>query len=157
MRFEDLVWRNDRMLLGDLVFRLQHYISDEWELGDKCFVFYKIKPLVDQYAKLFASMPGFLVKNMLELGLWDGGSSAFWFELVQPNKYVGLDRAEREDSAYFREYAASRGIAARIKTSWGTDQTDSEKLRSLVTEELGGRLNLVIDDASHHYEPTRRS
>jgi hypothetical protein len=157
MKFEDLVWRNDRMLMGDLVFRLQHYISDEWELGDKCFVFYKIKPLVDQYAKLFASMPGFRVKNMLELGLWDGGSTAFWFELLQPDKYVGLDVAEREDSAYFRAYAASRGIADRIRTSWGTDQADAKKLRSLVTGELSGSLNFVIDDASHQYEPTKRS
>src|SRR6266446_10313735 len=101
MNFENLVWRNDRMLLGDLVFRLQHYIGGEWELGDQCFAFWKIKPLVDQYAKLFDSMRGFRVKNMLELGLWDGGSTAFWFELLQPGKYAGLDKLEREDSAYF--------------------------------------------------------
>ncbi len=157
MKFDDLVWRNDRMELNDLVFRLQHYFSDEWDLGDKCFVFYKIKPLVDQYAKLFASMSNFRVGNMLELGLWDGGSTAFWFELLQPNKYVGIDRLEREDSPYFRAYAASRGIADRITTHWGTDQTDSKKLQLLVRQELGGSLNLVIDDASHQYEPTKRS
>lgn len=157
MKFEDLVWKKDRMFLDDLVFRLQHYISDDWELGDQCFVFYKIKPLVDQYAKLFASMPDFRVKNMLELGLWDGGSTAFWFELLKPDKYVGLDRSDREDSAYFYAYAAAKGVADRIKTYWRTDQTDAGKLRSLVEQELGGNLNLVIDDASHQYEPTKRS
>src|SRR6266851_3076389 len=157
MKFEDLLWQNDRVLLGDLVFRLQHYVSDDWDLGDQCFVFYKIKPLVDQYAKFFASMSGFRTDNMLELGLWDGGSTAFWFELLKPSKYVGLDRSEREDSAYFRTYVASKGIADRIRTCWGTDQTDSAKLRSLVAQYLGGRLNLVIDDASHQYEPTKRS
>ncbi len=157
MTFDDLVWQHDRMILGDLVFRLQHFISSDWGLDDKCFIFYKIRPLVDQYAKLFASMPGFRVKSMLELGLWDGGSTAFWFELLQPNKYMGIDKSEREDSAYFQAYVSSRKIADRIRTYWGTDQTDSAKLRSLVTRELGGGLNLVIDDASHQYEPTKRS
>jgi hypothetical protein len=157
MKFEDLVWRYDRMLVGDLVFRLQHYIDDQWELADQCFVFYKIKPLVDQYARLFDKTRGFRVKNMLELGLWDGGSTAFWFELLQPSKYVGLDVMEREDSTYFRAYVESRGIADRIKTYWNTNQTDAQKLRSLVASELDGSLNLVIDDASHEYEPTKRA
>src|SRR5262249_16662684 len=156
MNFNDLVWRRDRMLMNDLVFRLQHYATDDWDLGEDCFVFYKIKGLVDQYAKFFGSIPEFRVKNMLELGLWDGGSTAFWFELLRPDKYVGIDCLKREDSAYFREYVTSKGIADRIKTHWGTDQTDGAKLRSVV-EEIGGRLSLVIDDASHQYEETRRS
>jgi hypothetical protein len=157
MKFGDMVWRQDRMLMDDLVFRIQHNISDEWELGDECFVFYKIKPLVDQYARFFESIPGFRVKNMLELGLWDGGSTAFWFELLKPDKYVGVDRSEREDSAYFRAYTASKGIANRVKTYWGTDQSDAGKLRSIATTEFGGNLNLVIDDASHQYDATKRS
>ena len=41
------------MLLGDLVFRLQHTRNDDWELGDQCFVFYKVKPLVDQYERFW--------------------------------------------------------------------------------------------------------
>jgi hypothetical protein len=157
MKFDDVVWRPDRMLLGDLVFRLQHYLSDAWELGDNCFVFWKIKPLVDQYAKFFASMPGFRARNMLELGLWDGGSTAFWFELLRPDKYIGIDKSEREDSAYFRTYTAARGITDRVKTYWGTNQADSARLISLVMNEFGGNLNLVIDDASHQYEATKQS
>jgi hypothetical protein len=30
--FDNLVWQKDRLLLGDLVFRLQHYVSDNWDL-----------------------------------------------------------------------------------------------------------------------------
>ena len=48
-------------------------------------------------------------------------------------------------------------VASGIRTYWGTDQTDSARLRSLMTRELSGGLNLVIDDASHLYEPTKRS
>jgi hypothetical protein len=34
------------MLLEGLVFRLQHFRSDDWELGEECFVFYKDKKLI---------------------------------------------------------------------------------------------------------------
>jgi hypothetical protein len=50
--FDKLVWHADRMLLEDLVFRLEHYKSAGWDLGEECFTSYKINPLVDQYAKL---------------------------------------------------------------------------------------------------------
>ncbi len=157
MFFDNLVWLNDRMMLDGLVFRLQHHINDQWDLGDKCFIFYKIKSLVDQYAKFFESIPDFHVKNMVELGLWDGGSTAFWFETLRPQRYVGIDKIERDDSAYFKAYVASKGIADRVQTYWGTDQTNAEKLHSIVESGLAGSLNFVVDDASHLYGPTKRS
>ena len=50
--FARLDWRPDRMLLDDLVFRLEHNRNDQdWDLGQDCFVFYKIKPLVEQYQR----------------------------------------------------------------------------------------------------------
>src|SRR5437879_1625144 len=36
--FENLIWQKDRLLYNGLVFRLQHYKSDDWELGDECFI-----------------------------------------------------------------------------------------------------------------------
>src|SRR5579871_431440 len=96
-----LVWESDRMLLNDLVFRLQHFKSDDWELGDECFIFYKIKPLIDQYRAFWTTRPDFRPRRILELGMWDGGSAAFWFEQFQPEKFVGVDIADREDSPYF--------------------------------------------------------
>jgi hypothetical protein len=63
----------------------------------------------------------------------------------------------RNDSAYFQQYVASRALASRIKTFWNTDQTDKRRLRDLVQWELGGSLDLVIDDASHLYGPSLAS
>jgi hypothetical protein len=155
--FEKLVWQPDRMLLGDLVFRLEHYKSDSWDLGENCFRFYKIKGLVDQYARFFASIPDFRPQNVLELGVWDGGSVAFWFEHLQPRRHVAVDLMQREDSDYFRNYVRSRGLADRIRTVWGTDQADSERLKEIVVTQFSGPLDLVIDDASHFYGPTKSS
>jgi hypothetical protein len=155
--FEQLIWRDDRMLLGDLVFRLQHTKSDAWELGDQCFIFYKIKPLVDQYERFWSARPDFLPHHVFELGMWDGGSVAFWFELFQPRKHVGLDFAQRGDSPYFRRYVASRGLDQRIATCWGVDQADAARIQAIVRKEFDGPLDLILDDASHMYGPTKAS
>ena len=155
--FEKLVWQKDRMLLDDLVFRLEHQKSDDWELGDDCFHLYKLKPLVDQYAKFWSLKRNFYPQNILELGMWDGGSIALWFEYFQPQKHVGIDNAQKQDSRYFQHYIASRGLKERIKTYWGTNQADSQRLREIVNDEFCGSLDLVIDDASHNYQLTKTS
>lgn len=155
--YDRLIWHDDRMLLDDLVFRLEHARSDQWELGDDCFVFYKIKPLVDQYARFWALRPGFRAEQVFELGLWDGGSIAFWYELLRPRKHVGLDYARRGDSAYFRRYVEARGLVGNIATYWGVDQRDSAQLRAIAAREFSGPLDLVIDDASHRYAATKAS
>jgi len=154
---ERLVWHKDRMLFNELVFRLEHYKTDDWELGKDCFQFYKIKPLIDQYAKFFCNSRNFHPQNVFELGMWDGGSVAFWFEYFQPSKHVAIDVSQRRDSNYFQWYLKSRGLEERIKTYWGVDQGNSEKLREIVKNEFCGSLDLVIDDASHMYDLTKTS
>lgn len=154
--FEHLTWKRDRLLCNGLVFRLQHYKSDDWELGQECFVFYKIKKLVDQYEAFFSSR-SFKCKRFLELGLWEGGSLPFWYETLLPEKIIGIDLMERGDSDYFRRYVRDRQLQARMKTFWGVDQADGARLREIVGTEFDGPLDLVLDDASHIYGPTRSS
>jgi hypothetical protein len=145
------------MLLDDLVFQLEHYRSDDWELGDQCFRFYKTQELVDQYARFWVQRPDFRPDRVFELGIWDGGSVAFWFECLQPRKHVAIDIQQKQDSAYFRRYVGARGVGARIATYWGVDQADGPRLRKIAAREFDSPLDLVVDDASHLYEPTRRS
>jgi hypothetical protein len=154
--FEQIDWKEDRALLGSLVFRLEHYLSDRWELGDRCFRFYKIKPLIDQYEQAFAKRPDWRPQHVLEIGMWDGGSLAFWFDLLRPEKMAGLDLADGKDSEYFREYVSSRGLGDRIKTYWNTDQADPVALGRILGD-LGGHLDLVMDDGSHLYRPSKAS
>lgn len=156
--FARLDWRPDRMLLDDLVFRLEHNRNDQdWDLGQDCFVFYKIKPLVEQYQRFWSLQAAFRARNVFELGLWDGGSTAFWFEYLQPEKHVAIDITDRQDSPYFTQYKGRRNLEYRIKTYWGTDQSDKARLRELVQAEFDGPLDLVIDDASHMYALTKAS
>lgn len=152
--FERLTWLDDRVLLRDLVFRIEHARNDQWDLGDRCFAFYKTKGLVDQYER-FWSTQTFRPRHMLEIGIWDGGSTAFWWEHLRPEKLVAIDLMNREDSAYFREYLMSNQLETQIKTYWRTNQADRTTLRQIVDRDLGGTVDLVIDDGSHLYLPTK--
>ena len=148
--FDRLIWQRDRMLLDDLVFRLEHYRSPDWNGGDH-FRFYKMKELVDQYENFFSRRSDFRAERVIELGIYDGGSTAFWYELFRPQKHVALDIQGQTDPLYFRRYVESRGLGGRIKTYWNTDQGDKARLRTIVETEFEGPPDLVIDDASHLY------
>jgi hypothetical protein len=155
--FEKLIWKDDRVLLENLVFRMEHHLNENWELGERCLRFYKVKGLIDEYEYAFAKRPNWRPRHMLEIGMWHGGSLPFWFEILRPDKLVGLDLADRTDSAYFMEYISSRGLGDRIRTHWKTSQTDTGMLGRILESDFGGRLDLVMDDASHYYGPTKAS
>jgi hypothetical protein len=155
--FDKLIWEKDRLLLDDIVFRLQYEIADDWDLEDECLYFYKNKQIVENYQHFWNSRQDFKPENIFELGIWDGGSLVFWFEHFQPKKHVGIDLDDKKDSAYFRKYLMDRNLGERIKTYWNTNQADAKQLTEIFTREFSAPLDLVLDDASHIYEHTKAS
>jgi Methyltransferase domain len=151
-----LIWDGPKLRLGDLLFRVRHDTSP-WDGGDEYLEFFKDQKLVSQYERFFAERPSFIADNLFELGMFDGGSVIFWHEFFKPKKQVGVDISEREDSPYFARYVRSHGLRDRIKTHWSTNQGDSARLRELVKAEFDGTLDIVIDDASHLYDLTKKS
>jgi predicted O-methyltransferase YrrM len=155
--FSRIDWHEDRAIIDGVVLRIEYYKNDAWELGNRCFSFYKNKYLIDEYEAFFAAVPAFGPMRILELGVWDGGSAAFWFQLLQPEKFVGIDIADREDSAYFRDYVDAHNLSRRLKIRWRTSQSDRKRLLEIVKSEFDAPLDLVFDDGSHRYEPTSSS
>ena len=153
----EVVWKSDRLLLGDLVFRIENAKNNEWELGDQCFHLHKSRRMIDEYDEFWDRHQDFQQSHVLELGIFDGGSIAFWQEMWNPQRFVGIDLGNRGDSAYFTQWKQSRGLENRVKTYWGTDQTDATTLPKIVREDFNGQLDLVIDDASHMYAQTKAS
>jgi hypothetical protein len=155
--FEQMTWQSDRLKIDEWVFLLLKQKAKDLH-GDDHFRFSKTKALVDQYADYFnRSRPDFRPANVFGLDMWDGGSTAFWFEVFQPQKHVAVDLNTRGDSPYFRHYVESRGLADRIQTFWSTDQADKSRMREIAAAEFAGPLDLVIDDASHLYDVSRES
>jgi predicted O-methyltransferase YrrM len=154
--FERLTWQSDRALLGDLVFRIEQAKDDRWELGEDCFSLYKNRQLIDQFER-FWSTTAFRPRRMLEIGIWDGGSTALWYETLRPERLVAIDLMDREDSPYFQRYVAENQLNGRVMTHWRTNQADRAALHEIVERDLGGELDFVIDDGSHLFAPTRAS
>ena len=120
---------------------------------------FKPRGMLEMFDRFFSSRPDDSpIRSIFEIGIWDGGSSAYWFEYFQPDKLVAVDFMSREDSDYFRGYrrwARNRrspedllgGRPGRLGSDCGKSSTPSSS----------GPLDLVIDDGSHLLEETRTS
>lgn len=146
--FSQIDWRDDHFELAGYTFRLQHQFTER--TSSAAFLFYKHRAQIEQFERFFTES-GFRPRSVLELGIWDGGSAAFWTETLDLTRYAAIDLQTRGDSEYFRQWLKERG-RGRVKTHWGVSQTDG-KLRAVVAN-LGGPLDLVLDDCSHQFAKT---
>ena len=109
---------------------------------------YFVKPLLE-------ALGGLEVNRMLELGIWRGGSAVLWPLITDLEKYVGIDL--RQPAFDFPEAVLNHPRFRTVKLHWAISQDDRDKLMSIVDSEFDGPLDLVIDDASHQYEQSKKS
>lgn len=75
-----------------------------------------------------------------------------WFDL---DKFVGVDVSEPVSS--FDEFVRARDLK-QIRTYYGVSQANRGKIESIIVDEFGDTpIDLIIDDASHHYAATRHA
>ena len=155
-RFGRLEWAAD-----DRSFTLagQRYLVEDvsTEQDPDAFRFYKPRSMVDQYERFLTQIDDELPRDILELGIWDGGSVAFWCELLEPTHHLAIDKGERGDSELFGRHVAEHGLQDVVDCRWGVDQADHRTIWALLDEHGLDQLDLVIDDASHSYGPTLAS
>lgn len=103
-----------------------------------------LKPqwMIDRYRELAERVEA---DNIFELGIYQGGSTAFLAMLFKPARLVAVDL--RADPV------AALDAFPTIHPFYGIDQSDRDAIEQLVD----GPLDLVVDDASHRYEPTLAS
>jgi len=129
---------------------------DAWKADKTTLLLHKTGPFLLSQDRFFTTQE-VEAKTIFELGIWDGGSTAFWFEYFQPDKLVAVDFLDREDSPTFRDYVTRKQAGERLKTYWRTDQSDRGRLAAIASAEFNCPLDLVIDDASHELHATRAS
>jgi Methyltransferase domain len=129
-------------------------------------VILKDSRLLRQYLDFFAPYD---TGNMLELGIWQGGSPLFYGLATDARKVVALDvlRAEPASAGCSPMYHANPAIEQivarhqlgdRVKLHFGVSQDDRAAVTAVMDKEFGDEpIDLVIDDASHHYELSRKS
>ncbi len=97
------------------------------------------------------------IKNIVDLGIYKGGSIALYALLFMPIKLVGIEYAEEPIEA-LENFIKNKNFQQQISTYYGVNQADSQRLNEIIKMEFGGAdLDLVIDDASHQYSETKSS
>lgn len=118
---------------------------------DNDFTLVKTPHFLAMYDSLEPRLTG---KKILELGLFEGGSLVFFDQRFQPEKIVGID-IRKEPIAPLERYVAGRGGV--VETHYATSQDDEAALAKICREAFGGEIDVVVDDASHLYEQTKKS
>jgi predicted O-methyltransferase YrrM len=124
--------------------------------GNRPDHFMVLKPmeLLEKYAELLATFVG---ANIVELGVYEGGSAALAACLAKPAKLVAID-LEPQPPAALVELIEQQRLSSSIRLHLGVDQGDYEQLQQILDDEFGDEpLDLVVDDASHLYGPTLAS
>jgi cephalosporin hydroxylase len=110
--------------------------------------------MIDRYAKLFAALQP---RNIFELGIKWGGSSAFLQLLADADKLVCIDIATTPAPMLTR-FINEHRLEDRLKPYYGIDQSDRNRLREIAAAEFASTpLDLVLDDASHFLDESRAS
>jgi SAM-dependent methyltransferase len=134
-------------------------------------VILKNSSLLRQYLDFLAPHP---IENLLELGIWQGGSPLFYGLATDVKRVVALDIVSNDPApdlsgqdpilafAYknpaIDEIIFAHNLAEKVKLHFGVSQADPAAVKAIMDSDFAGqKLDLVIDDASHHYDLSRKS
>jgi predicted O-methyltransferase YrrM len=149
----DLEWLDERSFAVDgVTFHLR--IADRFPSTRDAFLLVKHRHMVERYTALLRRLEP---RRLVELGILEGGSTAFAALVAAPDRMLAVD-LKPEPTGALEELIEARGIRDRVRTAYGVDQGDRERLHGLIDTEMGDApLDLVVDDASHLLDATRTS
>lgn len=113
----------------------------------------KPERLLRAYVDLLSQVPH---GRILELGIFEGGSALFFASLLKRlKKIVSIDL--RPSSSVVENIVIKQGLGDRVRLYYETPQ-DSLRVRDIALSEFGSEgPQIIIDDCSHCYGPTRAS
>jgi SAM-dependent methyltransferase len=155
-----LIWQSDeRCVVGETTFQslpLDLYDQDPPSISMEGadFMIWKRRPLIEAQVELLKELRP---RNILELGMLEGGGTALLLELARPRLLVAIDQRPPTNPA-LRDYVSRRGLDEVMRIHDDVDQADRRRLAEIAAEAFGDQpLDLVVDDCSHMYEATRAS
>ncbi|MFO7551192.1 MAG: class I SAM-dependent methyltransferase [Haliea sp.] len=121
------------------------------ESTDKIITLFKDPKFVRGYID---SLDGFSVENMVEVGIWDGGSAIFFWNLLKPKKLCCIEL--KASAPTLTAYIDQEQAADSFRVFFEVDQADKQRISEIMQSEYSkDPLDLVVDDASHLYAPSR--
>jgi cephalosporin hydroxylase len=107
----------------------------------------KGKTFFDRYKSYFGDLRP---KNVLEIGIFEGGSALLLADMWPEARIVGIDI--RDPNPEVDAHIARLGFADRISLYYNTSQNDAQAVGAIIEREFPDGIDIVIDDASHMYE-----
>lgn len=93
-------------------------------------------------------------KQMIELGILDGGSAIYWQNRFQLERLIVFDI--EPDAPHLRRYIERNDLQDVIRTNFAVAQDDGAALRAAIAKQaLSPFVDFIVDDASHQYAQTR--
>ncbi len=118
------------------------------------FCLLKARAEVEQFEQLLRALEP---RRIFEVGMYDGASAALFAEIARPDRLITVDRRATPSDALLH-FIAARGFETVVQPFCGIDQGNTIRLREVLHDALGSeQLDLVIDDASHLVDLTRRT
>ena len=145
----------DDIVIGGIKFNI-NYSADMFsmESTSSSFVLPKTPEMVTSYYQLGQTSK---IENIIDIGIFKGGSAVLFHELFKPRKLLALDISTKREPA-LDAYIAARSASETLRPFYECDQGDSAHLQELARGQFGPvPLDLVVDDASHSYRLTRVS
>ena len=122
--------------------------KDRGKSQDNDFVLVKTNAFLQFYRAQQQRQP----ENVLEIGMFEGGSLVLFDKLYEPKKLVGVD-TRRDPIEPLESYRENR---EHVVPLYGLSQNDP-KLPDILGKEFPNGIDLIVDDASHMYELTREA
>lgn len=109
------------------------------------------------FAKLTQLLRANGTSNLVELGIYQGGSVAYWNLALQPKRQLAIDLLP-DRIGPLDSFVDSDQCHGEVELRYGLDQADIAAVTAAVDDVFGDEpLDAVIDDASHYYTETRTS
>lgn len=118
------------------------------------FILPKSTSMVERYLELSSQLGD--GARIVEIGVYQGASTAFLLKQFASSRVLAVELRRRGSDAFEQFLERNVEEASRLKVMWGVDQSDTDAIGAEVERFHGGEsIDLVIDDASHLYEPTK--
>jgi Methyltransferase domain len=119
--------------------------------NDRVILLLKKKSVLDRLHRVVRSI---VPKFMIELGIYDGGSTIHWQDRFQLQRLVAFDI--NPDAPHLTRYLERHGLGNTVRTHFGVSQDDGVALRAALGQNVDMPfVDLIVDDASHQYAETR--
>lgn len=93
-------------------------------------------------------------KQMIEIGILDGGSTIYWQNRFQLERLIAFDI--EPDAPHLRRFLERHNLQDIVRANFAVAQDDGPALRAAIAKQaLGPFVDFIVDDASHQHAQTR--